>query len=462
MNDDLPNGWLQLGIAQIAEINPRHDKNLLDDLDATFVSMGALSETGWCLSKTETRKFGAIRKGYTHFSEGDVLFAKITPCMENGKAAVASGLVNGVGCGTTEVHVLRPHHGIEPKFVYHFIHQLSFRQEAARNFTGTAGQLRVPVSFIREARIPLPPSQEQKRIVAKLEKLLSKVETSQKRLKKIPQILKRFRQSVLAAACSGRLTADWPQCATEHQSAPQYADPRAIVAVEEIVETPKQWHWVPLAALCNPKSTICYGVIKLGGECANGVPCLRTSDVKSLYIVTNSVKRISPEISNEYRRTLLEGGELLVNVRGTLGGVAVVPTHLRGWNISREVARVPVQNVVSKYVAFWIASVAAQNWLNGVAKGVAYTGINIEDLRLLPIALPSLREQEEIVRRVEGLFKLADEIEARYQKAKAHVDKLTQAILAKAFRGELVPQDPNDEPASTLLQKIKKFSGTKP
>jgi len=130
--------------------------------------------------------------------------------------------------------------------------------------------------------------------------------------------------------------------------------------------------------------------------------------------------------------------------------------NLKGWNISREIALVPIAQVLPTFVAFWIASLPSQNWLIGVAKGVAYTGINLEDLRLLPVALPSLAEQQEIVRRVEELFALADQIEARYGKAKAHVEKLTPSILAKAFRGKLVPQDPNDESAEKLLERIRK------
>src|SRR6266481_3381847 len=108
----------------------------------------------------------------------------------------------------------------------------------------------------------------------------------------------------------------------------------------------KNWRWLPLQSLCDPNRSICYGVIKLGADVPDGIPCLRTSDVKPLLIDTTSVKRIATNISDEYRRTLLRGGEVLVNVRGTLGGVALVPDLLRGWNISREVAVVPVQSVV--------------------------------------------------------------------------------------------------------------------
>jgi type I restriction enzyme S subunit len=293
--------------------------------------------------------------------------------------------------------------------------------------------------------------------VAKLEKLLGQVDASQQRLARIPVLLKCFRQSVLAAACSGRLTADWREDAQPKDLIlPELANPDEISDMEELIEAPESWRWLPLQVLCDPNRSICYGVIKLGVEVPDGIPCLRTSDVKPLLIDTTGVKKISPGISDEYKRTLLRGGEVLVSVRGTLGGVAVVPDSLRGWNISREVAVVPIKGVVPEFVAFWIASVRCQNWLSGVAKGVAYTGINIADLKLLPIALPPLAEQQEIVRRVTGLFALADQLEQRLAQARKQVDKLTPSLLARAFAGQLVPQNPADEPASMLISRIKK------
>ena len=129
---------------------------------------------------------------------------------------------------------------------------------------------------------------------------------------------------------------------------------------------------------------------------------------------------------------------------------------MAGWNISREVAVIPVdkRRVHPKYLAFVVASEGSQRWLAKVEKGVAYVGINIEDLRNLPLSIPNISEQTEIVRRVETLFAFADRLEARLKTAQAAADRLTPALLAKAFRGELVPQDPHDEPAAELLKRL--------
>ena len=221
---------------------------------------------------------------------------------------------------------------------------------------------------------------------------------------------------------------------------------------------------VGLGSLCQSDDSITYGVIKLGDEIDNGNPCLRTSNVRWLNIETNDVKKIEPSLSASYSRTILKGGEVLVNVRGTLGGVAVVPKYMSGWNVSREVAVVPLvsDEANSEFIALWIASSHGQKWLENVAKGVAYIGINLKDLRVLPIDLPPIEIQTEIVRRVEELFAFADQIEQRVKVAQQRVNHLTQAILAKAFRGELTAewreQNPDlisgENSAAALLARI--------
>lgn len=298
---------------------------------------------------------------------------------------------------------------------------------------GGAGLQHVTKGKFEATEIVVPPREEQCRIADKLDTILTRVDALNDCLARITPLLKRFRQSVLAAATSGRLTEGW----------------RAHYKCKYIQTS--------LKAVCEKSRVITYGVIKLGTETQDGVPCLRTSNVRWLRFDLDGTKLIDPGLSAEYARTVLQGGEVLVNVRGTLGGVAVAQPSMVGWNVSREVAVVPVDKdiAVPAFIALWIASDECQRWLTGVTKGVAYAGINIEDLRALPVNLPIVAEQTEIVRRVEILFAYADRLEARLQTARTTADRLTPALLAKAFRGELVPQDPNDEPATELLRRLR-------
>jgi type I restriction enzyme S subunit len=324
--------------------------------------------------------------------------------------------------------------------------------------------------------INIPPYEEQKRIVAAIDNLFVVSKSARDRLSRVPLILKRFRQAVLAAARSGKLTEDWRErnSALSNTVADFVAGlvPGAssdCVPSEddqmELFDIPSRWVWARCEHLCDPERAITYGVIKLGHHVKDGIPILRSSNVRWLRIDEENVKCISRQIASDYERTFLKGGEILVTVRGTLGGVAVVPSHLAGYNISREVAVLPINNSLRPdFICYAIAANWSQMWLSQVSKGVAYTGVNIRDLKRLPVPVPPTTEQEEIVRRVKALFELAERIDQQASAATLKVGRLTQSILAKAFRGELVPTEAelarresrDYEPASVLLERIRK------
>jgi type I restriction enzyme S subunit len=205
------------------------------------------------------------------------------------------------------------------------------------------------------------------------------------------------------------------------------------------IQRGKGWVEKPLAELCHSRRVITYGVVKLGNETGGGVPCLRTSNVRWLRIDTDGMKRIAPTLSAGYSRTVLKGGEVLVNVRGTLGGVAVVEPEMAGWNISREVAVVPVDpaKISARFLAYLIGSGVSQQWLGGVKKGAAYVGINIEDLRLLPVAAPDLMAQADVVDHLDALWINTQRLETIYQQKLTALAALKKSLLHQAFTGQL-------------------------
>jgi type I restriction enzyme S subunit len=165
-------------LGEIVDVNPPADARD-DSLSCSFVPMAAVEEETGRLDPSARRTVGELRgRSYRPFREGDVLVAKITPSMENGKAAVASHLFGGIGFGSTEFHVLRPVAGVDAKYVLHFVLQRSFRAWARRNMTGTAGQLRVPARFLASVAIPVPPLAEQRRIVVAIEEQFSRLDAS--------------------------------------------------------------------------------------------------------------------------------------------------------------------------------------------------------------------------------------------------------------------------------------------
>ena len=440
--DDLPARWTKATL-----------ENCVDILDSLRVPVNS--------SERERRK-GAIpyygATGRVGWIDDFLFDEELLLIGEDGapffdKSKPISYVIKGKSWVNNHAHVMKAVHGITTNaFLKYYLNQFDFT-----GYVNGTTRLKLTQGSLRAIPVKIPPSTEQHRIVAKLEKLLAKVDACKERLEKIPAILKRFRQSVLAAACSGRLTSEWRSKNADFEAAISDQSNKSVVPENSspLPILPSGWSRFHLQDLCEVSRSLTYGVIKLGPSQNNGIPTLRSSDVRWLNVDVSNVKRIAQNVANNYGRTFLNGGEVLVTVRGSLGGVAAVPEALKGFNISREVAMVPVKShIISKYVSFAIASNWSQTWLAEVSKGVAYTGINIRDLKRLPIPLPGISEQQEIVRRVEALFKMGDDIAKRYEKANAHVDKLTQSILAKAFRGELVPQDPNDEPASELLKRI--------
>jgi len=163
--------WATRPLGEVCAINPKLTSSEIPgtNTEVTFVPMAAVDEINGNIARPELREYGQVAKGYTSFRENDILFTKITPCMQNGKAAIARGMRGGLGFGSTEFHVLRPKEGLLPQWVFAFIRQPSFRSVAEANFTGTAGQKRVPVHFLNNFPIPVPPLAEQDRIVKLLD-----------------------------------------------------------------------------------------------------------------------------------------------------------------------------------------------------------------------------------------------------------------------------------------------------
>ncbi|RQY65627.1 restriction endonuclease subunit S [Burkholderia stagnalis] len=188
----LPDTWVQARLTEVCQLNPR----LLaadrpgDETDVTFVPMSAVDEIQGAITKPEIRKVGEVAKGYTNFRERDVLFAKVTPCMENGKAAIAQDLVGGMGFGSTEFHVLRPTDAILPEYLFGFIRQQAFRDRAASAFVGTGGLQRVPPDFLHRVKLPLPTLREQERIVGILRLAEAAIQNQYSRRQQLDSMIK--------------------------------------------------------------------------------------------------------------------------------------------------------------------------------------------------------------------------------------------------------------------------------
>ena len=204
--ENKPN-WYYGKIPEFAEVNPsRKGQITLKDEDlVSFVPMKAVDDITGIIAKPEPRPYHEVGKGYTWFQDGDVIFARITPCMENGKSAIAKNLVNGTGFGSTEFHVLRPSNKVLAEWLYILARSKQFRNDAAEHFKGTAGQQRVPQSFLDNKIIPVPPLDEQRRIVTYLDGLQAKVNALRELQSTSGEELSAMMPSVLDRAFKGEL-----------------------------------------------------------------------------------------------------------------------------------------------------------------------------------------------------------------------------------------------------------------
>jgi type I restriction enzyme S subunit len=342
--------------------------------------------------------------------EGDVLICVV---------GATSGKINlGADCAIgRSVAAIRPSDALSQRYLYEFLSTKIL--ELRSGSVGTAQGV-ISKDDLANIEIPLAPLPEQRRIVAKIDSLSAKSKRARDQLDHVPALVKRYKRAILDRAF------------------------RRFRNRQKLVR------------LVVPDRGIPYGIIQTGKPTTGGIPTVRGGDIKGFRVSRSELKAVDPAIENNYRRTRLQGGEVLIAIRGSVGEPCVVPPDMKGCNISREVAMIPVGEGISpKFVMYYLASSEAKEFILGNTKGVAQQGINLGDLCELPTPLPTAAEQQRAVQRIEKAFNWIDRLASDATSARKLIDHLDQAVLAKAFRGELVPQGPHDEPASVLLERIK-------
>lgn len=394
-HDELPERWewRRLGDPEVCILNPRKSEvsTQPDDLEVTFVPMAAVDADKGAITHAQVRQLGEVRKGFTYFAEGDVLFAKITPSMENGKAAVARGLNNGIGFGTTEFHVLRPTPAVLAEWLFHFIRQRSFREEAASRMTGSAGQQRVPAEFLEEVEFPLPPLPEQRRIVARIEKFAWRVEE----IRQLRDSFEKEARQILLGTYA-RITED-AACYPMGEVAPLVRRAVKVNPMEEYHEL---------------------GIRSFGKGTFHKSPVPGSSLIKRIYQI--------------------EPGDLLFNnVFAWEGAVAVARSEDRGRVGShRFITCVPKEGVAkSTFLCFHFLTERGLQQLGEASPGSAGRNrtLGLKALEKIEVPVPAFEKQVWF----DALYMKMDEIRRSQIAMESELDALMPSVLAKAFRGEL-------------------------
>jgi type I restriction enzyme S subunit len=249
-------------------------------------------------------------------------------------------------------------------------------------------------------------------------------------------IIKRFRQSILTAAVTGKLTEKWREEQPDLESAKAWLETELEEQSAYITSGSRGW-------------------AKYYSD--SGALFVRAQNIKTDNLILDDVAYVSLPNKAEGTRTRILKNDILITITGAnVTKTAIVRTDIDEAYVNQHVALVRLNNpTFAEFIYLWLVSPSAgRAQLEETAYGAGKPGLNLQNIKDVKLKLPPLEEQKEIVHQVDKLFALADKLEAHYQKAKTHVDKLSQSVLAKAFRGELVPQDPNDEPAEKLLERI--------
>lgn len=504
----LPAGWAWAPLSDIARINPPLDRRISDDTQrVAFVPMAAVDEGFGGVQRPTLRTFGEVKKGYTPFQTDDIIMAKITPCMENGKGGVVKGTAHQVFFGSTEFHVLRPHAGILPQWIGAFLGQERVRHVARLGMKGSAGQLRVPEEFLEGLYLPVPPSAEQTRIADRIDELFTDLAAGVVALERVKKKLKRYRSAVLHAAVTGRLTAAWrkkrdadrnlgrggsktagegtsdttetgdqllasilverrrkweERTLAKYKNAgrtppknwqERYVDPSPL-NTERQSELPKGWCWANLECV---KEFSMYGPrFSSDAYTPTGVRVLRTTDFDdhgNIDLTTPPCLSLSPDQFEQYK---LVPGDVLVTRTGSLGTVAVFQGGADSIAAAFLIYYRLNDCILSSYAFISLRAPTAQADLVGRGTGVGRPNLNIPAIDTIPIALPPLAEQSAIVEAVNEKLSQIDKMEIEVERGLARAARLRQSILKAAFSGELVPQDPADEPANAMLERIKR------
>jgi type I restriction enzyme S subunit len=483
---ELPEGWTGCLIGDVAQVigggtpDTKYAENFSESEGISWLTpadLSGYSEIYISRGKRFLTKVGLKSSSARLLPKGAVLFSSRAPI---GYVAIAANEIST----NQGFKSFIPAGGVISEYLYFY---LKFAKPLADELA--SGTTFAEISGKNAARIPLllAPTNEQRRIVAKLKPLLGSIETYQQRLVKIPVVLKRFRQAVLAAACSGRLTADWreqnddvePVSTTIEQLRRKHDADGSVrrgvpesVPVSDLVaewELPSTWGRYSAAELLR-----CGAIIDLkdGNHGANhpkvsefteaGLPFITAAQVNGFRIDYDNAYKVSGEPLARLRVGFAKPGDVIYTHKGSVGRVAIAD---RDCVLTPQTTyyRISPHVFAKEFVMFYLASWFFSEQVDVVKEQTTRDFVPISEQYSLFHRVPPLPEQYEIVRRVEALFKLVDQIEARFRRAKPMVDKLPQSILAKAFRGELVPTEAelarregrDYEPASVLLERIR-------
>lgn len=423
----LPENWCWVKLNKLYHVNP---KNIVEDdsVDAAFIPMANIEPNFIGKYKFEVDLWNKVRKGHTQFADGDVTFAKISPCFENGKAFIAENLPNGIGAGTTELIVLR-NRKIVPKYTFYLISTEKFVNGGRRTYSGVVGQQRISMDYVNQFPIPLPPLPEQKRIVHRIESLFAKLDEAKEKIQQVLDGAEMRKAAILHKAFTGELTKNW----------------RKENGISE-----DSWESVKLKELGEFNRGKSKHRPRNDPRLFNGpYPFIQTGDVSSSGMYIQKHSQTLSEFGMQQSR-LFPKDTLCITIAANIGKVAILtydccfPDSVVGFT--------PNERTFSKYMYYSMLKI--QKEIEALAPAVAQKNLSLKLLLDVNVQIPSVEEQHAIVKIIERLLKHEKNVISASMRSIESIETMKKSILAKAFRGELGTNNPTEDSALNLLKEV--------
>ncbi|WP_417709068.1 restriction endonuclease subunit S [Roseibium aggregatum] len=469
----VPQNWAWAPVGELADVtgggtpSAKDPMNFVDDGGVPWLTPADL--TGYNDAYISRGKRNLSDQGYAKSSAkllptGTVLFTSRAPI---GYCAIASNPI-ATNQGFKSLTLFG---GISAEYTRHY---LKWSKPFLETLASGTTFLELSGSKLQKAPFPLPPLAEQKRIVAKLDTLSARSARARKDLARIDILVKRYKQAVLSKAFSGELTKDWRDRNNGGLTSEETAEIAA--RVDGVGQTRRGartgTHQIDLKRLADIPSSWAKGIVGVAADILvgfafksswyveSGVKLLRGANIAPGQIDWDDLKSLAPEVAADYSKYKLKRNDIVLAmdrpIISTGLKIAQVAERDEGCLLVQRVARLRPSVYASQSYLWWFMN-SADFIAHSVSRstGSDLPHISGDDISTCPLPLPPLQEQQEIVRRVESAFQKVDTLATEAKRALKLTDKLDEAILVKAFRGELVSQDPNDEPASILLDRIK-------
>jgi len=416
-----------LQLRRVCEINPLTPEfGALDpDEPVTFLPLEAV----WAdaLDTSRERSWSELDSGYTRFREGDVLVPKITPTFEASRSTVASGLRKGIGCGTTELHVLRPRPELNTRFLFYVAHSRRFLAEGTGSMQGVAGQKRVPESLIAGYVVDLPPVDEQTRIADSLDRETARIDGLIRHRRDLFRLLSLRRSAYLANAVLGRLDRGVELTAT--------GDPH-------VPELPQGWIPVRLRSVAT-EITVGVVVTPAAFYADEGLPFLRGYNIRPGVVTDHDLAWISPESNAAHPKSILRPGDVLVVRTGQAGAAAVVPDWAVGGNCVDVLIVRSAPSLRPTFLELVLNSELASRQVDTMSVGAIQSHFNVGALRDLHLPLPPLKEQDRLVALIEHEGAQSRHLMDAVDRQIALLGERRQALITAAVGGQInIPRRP--------------------